>query len=197
MSQHSTRWVGGQQHLYDETSRKWVTSFAKPTMQYGSMQYGGSGTVKVPNIECQLAAKYVTSRPVDLPTVPAKTEVDEETNRILESMELENQICEEDHCTNYEDQVYSISLVEVWMKGYENDVKKLKSMGFSDELIALAFTALPVLSTIPNSDLLKNLTNFCTNFNQMKGMGFSQATIVGSLIKHRNDLEHSISECVD
>ena len=70
-------------------------------------------------------------------------------------------------------------------------------MGFSDEVIALAFTALPVLSTMPNADLTKNLASFCTNFNQMKGMGFSQASIVGSLIKHRNNLEASISECVD
>jgi hypothetical protein len=83
------------------------------------------------------------------------------------------------------------------MKGYEDDVKKLVDMGFTDEVIALAFAALPVLSTIPNSDLTKNLATFCTNFNQMKGMGFSQSNIVGSLIKHRNNLEASISECVD
>ena len=49
-----------------------------------------------------------------------------------ESMELEKQTCEEDYCTEFEDQVYSISLVEVWMKGYEQDVKKLKEAGFSD-----------------------------------------------------------------
>merc|ERR1711977_35646 len=161
-----------------------------------AMQYG-SGSLQMPQVECQLAAKYVTSRPIDLPTVPEKTEVDEETARILESMELEKQTCEEDYCTDFEDQVYSISLVEVWMKGYENDVKKLKEAGFSDQVISLAFAALPILSTIPNSDALDSLSAFCTNFDQMKGMGFSQAAIFGSLIKHKNNLEASITGCVE
>ena len=95
-------------HVYDEAARKWVLPQQQAnkskvryrvttgslqnnsaTMQNASMQYGGSGTVKIPNMECQLAAKYVTSKPVDLPTVPAKTEIDEETNRILENMDLE------------------------------------------------------------------------------------------------------------
>ena len=161
-----------------------------------TMQYG-SGNLQVPKVECQLAAKYVTSKPIDLQTVPEKTEVDGETARILESMELEKQTCEEDYCTEFEDQVYSISLVEVWMKGYEQDVKKLKEAGFSDDLISLAFAALPVLSTIPNADVVDNLSTFCTNFSQMKGMGFSPATIFGSLVKHRNNLEASITGCVD
>ena len=123
--------------------------------------------------------------------------MDGDTARILESMELEKQTCEEDYCTEFEDQVYSISLVEVWMKGYEQDVKKLKEAGFSDDLISLAFAALPVLSTIPNADVVDNLSTFCTNFSQMKGMGFSPATIFGSLVKHRNNLEASITGCVD
>ncbi|QDZ20148.1 hypothetical protein HOP50_03g26670 [Chloropicon primus] len=159
------------------------------------MQYG-SGTIQLPAVECQLAAKYVTSRPIDLPTVPEKTQVDEETARILESMDLEKQTCDEDYCCDYEDQVYSISLVEVWMKGYETDVKKLREAGFSDQVVSLAFAALPVLSTLPNADVLDSLSNFCTNFEQMKGMGFSQAAIFGSLIKHKNNLEASITECV-
>merc|ERR1711959_114559 len=104
--------------------------------QRKGMQYG-SGNLQIPKVECQLAAKYVTSRPIDLPIVPEKTKVEKQT-------------CEEDYCSNFEDQVYSISLVEVWMKGYEKDVKKLKTMGFKDDIISLAFAALPVLSTIPN-----------------------------------------------
>merc|ERR1712039_208625 len=155
--------------------------------QRKGMQYG-SGNLQIPKVECQLAAKYVTSRPIDLPIVP------EETNRILGNMELEKQTCEEDSCSNFEDQVYSISLVEVWMKGYEKDVKKLKTMGFKDDIISLAFAALPVLSTIPNSDVLDNLTTFCTNYNQMKGMGFSPSTIFGSLVKHKNNLEASVTD---
>ena len=113
-------------------------------------------------------------------------------------MELEKQTVEEDYCSQFEDQVYSISLVEVWMKGYENDVKKLKELGFPDDLISLAFAALPMLSTQnPRSGNVESLSTFCSNFNQVKGMGFSQAAIFGSLIKHKNNLNDAITNCVD
>merc|ERR1712032_1769389 len=131
----------GQNHLpTGYTAAVYPTSSSSGAQRKG-MQYG-SGNLQIPKVECQLAAKYVTSRPID-------------------------------YCSNFDDQVYSISLVEVWMKGYEKDVKKLKTMGFKDDINSLAFAALPVLSTIPNSDVLDNLTTFCTNHNQMKGMGFS------------------------
>ena len=41
------------------------------------------------------------------------------------------------------------------------------------------------------------LTSFIENYNQMKGMGFSQGAICGALIKHRNNLEDAIADCVD
>ena len=188
----------GQNHLpTGYTAAVYPTPSSSSSSSSGAQRKGmqyGSGNLQIPKVECQLAAKYVTSRPIDLPTVPEKTKVDEETNRILGNMELEKQTCEEDYCSNFDDQVYSISLVEVWMKGYEKDVKKLKTMGFKDDINSLAFAALPVLSTIPNSDVLDNLTTFCTNYNQMKGMGFSPSTIFGSLVKHKNNLEASVTD---
>ncbi len=74
---------------------------------------------------------------------------------------------------------------------------RLKELGFSEDLVSLAFAALPSLSTIPNTTVIDNLSTFCTNFNQMKGMGFSQATIFGALLANRNNLETSITSCLN
>ncbi len=74
-------------HLDGHISRKFYAGQTSPKGS-GDMQYG-SGNLNLPTVECQLASKYVTSRPIDLPTVPAKTELDDETNRILEDMALE------------------------------------------------------------------------------------------------------------
>ena len=85
-----------------------------------------------------------------------------------------------------------ISLVEV-DEGLRAGREELKEAGFSDDRSPRRSP--PVLSTIPNADVVDNLSTFCTNFSQMKAWGSPRHHL--RLVKHRNNLEASITGCVD
>ncbi len=86
-----------------------------------------SGNWKVPKMRCQLAAKYVASKPVALPEMPQKTQFDAQTLSIIESAEVENKVLGknvEDDTKAFHDDMCAIVLEQGWTKEFEAERRK-------------------------------------------------------------------------
>jgi len=160
-----------------------------------------SGNWKVPKMRCQLAAKYVASKPVALPEMPQKTQFDAQTLSIIESAEVENKVLGknvEDDAKAFHDDMCAIVLEQGWAKEFEAERRKLKELGYSDEDVAMALMVVPNMAgngARGERPSLDDLTAFLENRRKMQGMGFSKQAICGALMEFKNDLEDAVAHC--
>lgn len=100
-----------------------------PPPRHGEKMFmrSNSGNWKVPKMRCQLAAKYVASKPVALPEMPQKTQFDAQTLSIIESAEVENKVLGkivEDDAKAFHDDMCAIVLEQGWTKEFEAERRK-------------------------------------------------------------------------